>query len=203
MLGKLQAQTAAEANRVLLPFLARHPGRIRTIMADDGTEFHRYGQVEARSPVKFYFATPRQSWERGTNENTNGLIWQYLPKGLGVGSPPVDQPTNDQTADAAENKNGNILLGDDGVGKADQQTEQEADHPTGPARELDAANDESNRKATAKSAEQRRRLVRERHRQHEDDIQPSEDYAGDQTKNDFRHAESSSASSARSQHLTR
>lgn len=94
-------------------------------------------------------------------------------------------------------------MGDDGVGKADQQTEQEAHQPAGPARELDAANDESNGKATAKSAEQRRRLVRERHRQHEEDIQRSEDDARYQTKNNFRHAESFSRSGARSQHLTK
>jgi hypothetical protein len=55
-------------------------GRMRTITADNGTEFHWYGQVEAVSPVKFYFATPHHSWERGTNANTNGLIRQYLPK---------------------------------------------------------------------------------------------------------------------------
>ena len=80
-IGKLAARTAAEANRVLLELLARHPGRVRTITADNGTEFHWYGQIEAVHPVRFYFATPHHSWERGTNENTNGLIRQYLPKG--------------------------------------------------------------------------------------------------------------------------
>jgi IS30 family transposase len=81
MIGKLKARTAAEANRALLELMAGHPGRVKTITADNGTEFHWYGKVEAVSPVKFYFATPHHSWERGTNENTNGLIRQYLPKG--------------------------------------------------------------------------------------------------------------------------
>ena len=80
-IGKLKARTAAEANRALLELMARHPGRITTITADNGTEFHWYGQIEAVNPVRFYFATPHHSWERGTNENTNGLIRQYLPKG--------------------------------------------------------------------------------------------------------------------------
>ena len=81
LIGKLKARTAAEANRALLELVARHPGRVKTITADNGTEFHWYAQVEAASAVKFYFATPHHSWERGTNENTNGLIRQYLPKG--------------------------------------------------------------------------------------------------------------------------
>lgn len=81
LIGKLKARTAAEANRALLVLLARHPGRIKTITSDNGSEFHWYARVEAVSPVKFYFATPHHSWERGTNENTNGLIRQYLPKG--------------------------------------------------------------------------------------------------------------------------
>ena len=81
LIGKLKARTAAEANRALLELMARHPDRVKTITADNGTEFHWYGQVEAVSAVKFYFATPHHSWERGTNENTNGLIRQYLPKG--------------------------------------------------------------------------------------------------------------------------
>jgi hypothetical protein len=57
------------------------PWRVATITADNGTEFHRYQQIEAISPVKFYFANPHHSLERGTNENPNGLIRQYLPKG--------------------------------------------------------------------------------------------------------------------------
>jgi IS30 family transposase len=82
LIGKLRERTAAEANRVLLELLARHPRqRMITITADNGTEFHWYRQIEAMHPVKFYFATPHHSWERGTNENTNGLIRQYLPKG--------------------------------------------------------------------------------------------------------------------------
>jgi IS30 family transposase len=74
LIGKLKARTAAEANRALLELMARHPGRVATITADNGTEFHWYGKVEEASPVTFYFATPHHSWERGTNENTNGLI---------------------------------------------------------------------------------------------------------------------------------
>jgi len=81
LIAKLAARTAAEANRALRELLMRNPGRVLTITADNGTEFHWYAQIEAHHPVKFYFATPHHSWERGTNENTNGLIRQYLPKG--------------------------------------------------------------------------------------------------------------------------
>lgn len=81
MIGKLGARTAAEANRALLELMERHPGRVVTITADNGTEFHWYEQIEAATGVKFYFATPHHRWERGTNENPNGLIRQYLLKG--------------------------------------------------------------------------------------------------------------------------
>jgi len=91
LIGKLKARTAAEANRALLELMARHPGRVVTITADNGTEFHWYRQIEAVNPVKFYFATPHHSWERGTNENTNGLIRQYLLKGQ-----PMTEVTQDQ-----------------------------------------------------------------------------------------------------------
>ena len=53
---------------------------MHTITVDNGTENHAYKQLEATCDTRFYFATPHHSWERGTNENTNGLIRQYLPK---------------------------------------------------------------------------------------------------------------------------
>ena len=84
LIGKMKARTAAEANRALLELIERHPSKLKTITADNGTEFHSYEEIERQRPVKFYFATPYHSWERGTNENTNGLIRQYLPKGTSL-----------------------------------------------------------------------------------------------------------------------
>ena len=58
--------------------------RVLTITSDNGTEFHNYKELESALETKVYFATPHHSWERGTNENTNGLIRQYLPKGMAL-----------------------------------------------------------------------------------------------------------------------
>ena len=81
-IGKLAARTVEEVNRVVIAFIRRHPGRVKTITADNGTEFHGYEEIEEATGVKFYFSHPYHSWERGTSENTNGLIRQYLPKGM-------------------------------------------------------------------------------------------------------------------------
>lgn len=51
-----------------------------TITADNDTEFNQYELFEAATDTRFYFANLHHSWERGTNDNTNGLIRQYLPK---------------------------------------------------------------------------------------------------------------------------
>ncbi|MGW8180679.1 MAG: IS30 family transposase [bacterium] len=86
LIGKLKARTAEQLNARLLKIIRRHPTRIKTITADNGTEFHGYKSIERKTGVKFYFATPHHSWERGTNENTNGLIRQYLPKAKSMAS---------------------------------------------------------------------------------------------------------------------
>jgi IS30 family transposase len=79
---KLESRTTEAVNGALIPLIKRHPSLFKTITVDNGTEFHAYREVEAATGVTFYFATPYHSWERGTNENTNGLIRQYVPKGL-------------------------------------------------------------------------------------------------------------------------
>jgi IS30 family transposase len=80
LITKLRSRNAGELARSASQLIQRHPGKFKTITADNGTEFHSYKSIEATTGVKFYFATPYHSWERGTNENTNGLIRQYLPK---------------------------------------------------------------------------------------------------------------------------
>jgi IS30 family transposase len=80
VMGKLARHCAADATERCVELIERHEGRVATITADNGSEFHSYKQVEAATGVEFYFATAHHAWERGTNENTNGLIRQYLPK---------------------------------------------------------------------------------------------------------------------------
>ena len=79
---KLAARTKEQASAALAQCIIKFKGLIKTITLDNGTEFHGYEEVEHQLGVPFYFCTPYHSWERGTNENTNGLIRQYLPKGM-------------------------------------------------------------------------------------------------------------------------
>lgn len=52
----------------------------KTITLDNGTEFSDWERFEQKSSMTIYFAYPYHAWERGTNENTNGLLRQYFPK---------------------------------------------------------------------------------------------------------------------------
>jgi transposase, IS30 family len=70
-----------QVTRAATRAIRRHCRQFKTLTLDNGTEFHDYAVLEQRFPVKVYFATPYHSWERGSNENFNGLVRQYLPKG--------------------------------------------------------------------------------------------------------------------------
>jgi len=79
-MGKLERHCSADSSARTIELIERQPEMFLTITADNGTEFHGYKVTEEATGVPFYFATPHHSWERGTNENTNGLVRQYLPK---------------------------------------------------------------------------------------------------------------------------
>lgn len=81
LIGQLNDRTTKSTNKRTIKLMKRMPEAFKTITADNGTEFHQYKKVEAVMSCPYYFANPHHSWERGTNENTNGLIRQYLRKG--------------------------------------------------------------------------------------------------------------------------
>ena len=80
VLGQLPRRTSAAVNRRARGLIRAQPHPVHTITVDNGTEFHEYAALERATATRFYFATPHHAWERGTNENTNGLLRQYLPK---------------------------------------------------------------------------------------------------------------------------
>jgi len=82
--GKLRQRTGADVNQRAHRLIRAQPRRVRTLTVDNGTEFHSYAALERAIPTRFYFATPHHACERGTNEKTNGLLRQYLPKGASM-----------------------------------------------------------------------------------------------------------------------
>jgi len=77
-LAKVARNTAELVGRAITTQL--QPLAVKTITSDNGREFAQHQAVAARLSADFYFAHPYSSWERGINENTNGLVRQYFPK---------------------------------------------------------------------------------------------------------------------------
>ena len=81
---KLKNRTAKNVTRALIEIIAAEPELFKTITFDNGTEFHSYKVIEDMFGVMCYFANPHAPWERGCNENFNGLLRQYFPKGTSL-----------------------------------------------------------------------------------------------------------------------
>lgn len=77
----LADRTAETAHSAVLALLQPVAHRIKTITTDNGGEFALHERLDAALGCTSYFCDPYCSWQRGTNENTNGLIRQFLPKG--------------------------------------------------------------------------------------------------------------------------
>jgi IS30 family transposase len=72
-------RTKDSVKETMIRLLSGYP--VHTITCDNGKEFAAHEEVAEALNAAIYFAHPYASWERGTNENTNGLIRQYIPKG--------------------------------------------------------------------------------------------------------------------------
>ena len=78
---KLEQATAEETkNKTIERFNKIPKNKKHTATYDNGTTFSEYELTEKKTGIEIFFANPYHSWERGTNENTNGLLRQFFPK---------------------------------------------------------------------------------------------------------------------------
>jgi len=83
VLARLLDAKARTFNAGTVRAFRRHPGLpLLTTTADNGKEFAAFAVLERTLGLDVYFARPYHAWERGLNENTNGLLRQFFPKGL-------------------------------------------------------------------------------------------------------------------------
>ena len=77
---KLPNKTDDAVTEAFVKLAGSLPFAIASLTADNGTEFADFNRIKELLNCDFFFAHPYSSWERGLNENTNGLIRQYIPK---------------------------------------------------------------------------------------------------------------------------
>jgi IS30 family transposase len=80
VLGQVVHKTADAVGKQITQRLKRHRRQVHTITTDNGREFAGHETIARKLQAKIYFAQPYQAWQRGLNEQVNGLIRQYLPK---------------------------------------------------------------------------------------------------------------------------
>ena len=101
---KVPRKKAAYVSEKMIELLSSIPNEaVKTITPDRGKEFsNHFAVTEALNNVPFYFPDPHAPWQRGTNENTNGLIREYLPKSKEIAT--VDNSTINQMIEKLNNR---------------------------------------------------------------------------------------------------
>ena len=79
-LRRVPQKEASLVTSALIDMLKPYKDLVHTLTGDNGKEFSEHEKIAKAIQTKFYFAHPYSPWERGLNENTNGLIRQYFPK---------------------------------------------------------------------------------------------------------------------------
>ncbi len=79
--SRVYSRSAKVVSQAIIRMLKPHIDKVHTLTFDNGSEFVRHEEIAKALEATTYFAHPYSSWERGINENTNGLIRQFLPKG--------------------------------------------------------------------------------------------------------------------------
>lgn len=77
-------KTESEVTTVIINSLEPYKKNVHTITGDNGKEFAGHEKIAKKLDAEFFFAHPYSSWERGLNENSNGLLRQYYPKKTGL-----------------------------------------------------------------------------------------------------------------------
>ena len=92
LMGKVSDRQAATVREAITELFRPLPASLRrTLTLDNGKEFAEHEQLAAEVALRVYFAKPYCAWQRGTNENTNGLVRQFLPKGSDLTHTPVQK----------------------------------------------------------------------------------------------------------------
>lgn len=86
LLAKVDQRTANQVGEAMIEVLQSVADRVHTFTADNGKEFADHERIAHALQADFFFAHPYAAWERGANENMNGLIRQYVPKTQDFGS---------------------------------------------------------------------------------------------------------------------
>jgi IS30 family transposase len=85
MLVKLDGKDSQSVVKALIKNASKLPQELyKSLTWDRGTEMHAHKQFTMATDIQVYFCDPRSPWQRGSNENTNGLLRQYMPKGINL-----------------------------------------------------------------------------------------------------------------------